>query len=85
MIQNKEKIEKELNLIKCPSCGKYNFITFIKKYGRCNGCKEVLDEKANFKYTMIKKLHLFKKSQIGHLYKRDVYEENRISSYYISK
>ena len=64
--------KKKLDLIKCPKCGYYNGKGYIKKYGKCNGCKNILSKEADFKYNMIKKLHLFKKGQIGFDYKQDV-------------
>lgn len=71
-----DDIEKELNIIRCSKCGRYNFNGYVKKYGKCRACKNVLDEKADFKYTMIRKMHLFKRNQVGYLYKRDAYKEN---------
>lgn len=71
-MQKKSQIERELNLTKCPKCGYYNHNKFINDYGKCNMCKTVLNEKANFRYNMIKRLHLFKKGQIGYYYKRDI-------------
>lgn len=77
MKKHKGNIEKNLNITKCPICEKYNNNDFLKKYGKCNLCNTVLDEKAYFKYTMIRKLHLFKKKQIGYTYKKDAYEEDK--------
>lgn len=70
-MQNKKDIEKNLNITKCPYCGYYNKNKFIKSYGKCNRCKSILNEKANFKYTMIKKMHLFKKGQAGYGYQKE--------------
>lgn len=75
-MKKKDNIERELDNTKCPNCGRYNHNNYVKRYGRCRCCKEILDEQANFKYTMIKKMHLFKKGQAGHLYKWDAYKEN---------
>ena len=66
------EIEKELNLTKCPKCGYYNKNNFIMDYGKCNRCKTVLNKKADFRYSMIKKLHLFKKGQAGYRYRKDM-------------
>ena len=69
----KNSIEKEFDMTKCPNCGYYNRNKFLKKYGKCNRCKLILDKEADFKYEMIKKLHLFKKGQAGFFYKEDKY------------
>lgn len=63
--------EKSLNLVRCPKCGYYNKKKFIDSYGKCNGCKNVLNEQAAFKYNMIKKMNLFKKKQIGYCWRKD--------------
>lgn len=69
-----EEIEKELDVTICPACKYYNQNKYAKRYGRCRRCLTVIDEKANFKYTMIKKLHLFKEGQAGAGYSKDIYE-----------
>ena len=71
---NVEAIEKRLNVTICPKCNYYNNNKFAKRYGRCNRCHAVIDEKTNFEYTMIKKLHLYRKGQAGFRYRKDVYE-----------
>lgn len=74
-MKKKNDIEEAFNLTKCPKCGRYNYNGYVVKYGKCKVCKSVLDKKADFKYTMIRKLHLFKTKQAGHLYKRDAYSD----------
>lgn len=61
----------KLSLTKCPKCGYCNKNIFIEQYGVCNGCKYIINHKGYFKYTMIKKLHLFKKGQAGYKYQKN--------------
>lgn len=51
----KEERAKALKNIICPHCGYQNHEVFIKKYGRCNLCKTILD-KDYFKRTFIKRI-----------------------------
>lgn len=66
-----DNLEENLNLIKCPRCNYCNRKYFVKKYGTCNKCNKVLDEKAYFKYRMAKKLHLVRYGQMGFYYRDD--------------
>ena len=73
MQKKNEETLKLLNNTKCPVCGYYNKNIFAKKYGKCRRCLTVIDERADFKYNMIIKLHLFKKGQAGFGYSKDIY------------
>ena len=67
-------IEKALDITICPACRYYNQNKYVKTYGKCRRCLTVLDEKANFKYTMIRKLHLFREGQAGYGLSKDIYK-----------
>lgn len=53
-----DEIEKNLNMKKCPKCGKYSKMALVRTYGTCL-CGEVLDGKAKFNYEMTKRLRLW--------------------------
>lgn len=67
-------IEKDLDITICPACKYYNQNKYIKTYGKCLKCLTVLDKKADFRYTMIRKLHLFKEGQAGYGLSKDRYK-----------
>ena len=51
----KEERAKALNNVICPYCGYQNHEIFIKKYGKCNLCKRILD-KDYFKRTFMSRI-----------------------------
>ena len=63
-----DTIERELKMKKCPKCGKYSSMVYVKSYGACL-CGEVLDKKAKYKYEMNKRLRLWRGKNIGGYYK----------------
>ena len=44
----------------CDKCGYQNNPNYINFSGICHGCGKVLDEKAKFKFEMIKKMQLWR-------------------------
>lgn len=56
----KKKKYKDLGNIQCEKCGYCNHKEYVKYSGVCNGCGNILDEKAYFKFQMNKKLRLWK-------------------------
>lgn len=56
----KKKDNSFLRGTKC-ECGYFNQEHNVKKYGTCNGCGKVIDEKAKFDYEMFCKLRLWRK------------------------
>lgn len=69
---NTKKNMKEI-LIQCDYCGYRNKKYYINKYGKCNRCKNILNDRAYFKYMLIKKLRLIKKGEIGEFYDLNKY------------
>ena len=49
----------ETNII-CDRCGYQNHKKYVDKYGTCNLCGKVLNEKAKFNYEMVKRLYLWR-------------------------
>lgn len=49
----------EPNII-CDRCGYQNHKKYVDKYGTCNLCGKVLNEKAKFNYEMVKRLYLWR-------------------------
>lgn len=60
------KERKMLKRIKC-ECGYHNLDEFVARYGTCNGCGKVLDEKAKFRHDMIVKMHLWRGKRGGRI------------------
>lgn len=54
-----EEIEKKFNMIRCPKCGKYSKMSYVKQFGTCL-CGEVLDAKAKYYYEMYNRLRLWR-------------------------
>ncbi len=59
MMEAKKDLSK-LNMIRCPKCGKYSKMSYIKSFGTCL-CGEVLDAKAKYYYEMYKRLRLWRR------------------------
>jgi predicted Zn-ribbon and HTH transcriptional regulator len=53
-------MENKSKLIQCSNCGYNMKKEYVKVYGSCLRCENIMDEKAFFKYKMNKELKLWR-------------------------